>query len=191
MNKKKRNIIIVVVIIALIACAGIIYKVVSRNNSPKLTEQEVQKIALEDASIKNNEVATISVKYDADDNEYEVDFITNDGTKQYEYTIDGNSGQIEERDYESITINNKSNTGEIKTSNSPINLDKAKEIAVTDAGFTISQVKFVSEKYEKEDKEFDIEFIGTDKSDSKEYKYEYNIKDNGKIISKDKDRDLN
>lgn len=187
MNNKKKNVIIVVVVIALIAGAGIIYNSVKKANSPKLTQQEVKKIALDDAALTNDNLHSLSVSYDDDDNEYEIDILTKDESNKYEYTIDGNSGKIKKRDYESIAINESN----ISKNNKEITIEKAKNIALKDAGFKSSEVKFVVEKYENDDKEFDIEFIGKDKSDSKEYKYEYSINNKGKILSKEKDRDLN
>lgn len=62
MDKKKRNIIIIVLVIILIVCAAIIFTIIQRNNSPKLTEQDVQKIALEDASITEDDATSISIE---------------------------------------------------------------------------------------------------------------------------------
>ena len=93
----------------MIVCAAIIFTIIQRNNSPKLTEQDVQKIALEDASITEDDATSISISYEQDDNEYEVEILSENNSKKYEYTIDGNSGKIEERETESITINKNVN----------------------------------------------------------------------------------
>lgn len=62
------------------------------NFKAKLTEDEVLKIAREDADLKEKETDRSRVKLDYDDGilSYDVEFYS--GNKEYDYEIDANSG---------------------------------------------------------------------------------------------------
>lgn len=120
-------------------------------------------IALADAGLEESDVIFTKEKLDWDDGVavYDIDFLTAD--MEYEYEIDAATGVIMDKSTE--TFRNYGTAG----TDALIGEDKAKEIAVTHAGFTTGEVFFTKIKLEKEHgyTEYEIEFY----KDRVEYKY--------------------
>lgn len=159
-------------------------------------------VALEDAGFKAEDVGNLSAHYDTEDgiSVYEVSFTA--GGYEYEYVVRASNGKIIEADRDSIanptpdsnTIDKKeetknsleSDTNSSVSSSEPssnyIGIDKAKSIALKDAGLSASSVTFTKAKLDREDgiRVYEIEFFTRDM----EYEYEINAT-SGKIRDKD------
>ena len=119
---------------------------------------------------------------------YEVEFYS--GNTEYDYEIKAATGEILsfDKDIENYTIpsNTSDNSGKNTTSSKPsssyIGIDKAKSIALKDAGLSASSVTFTKAKLDREDgiRVYEIEFFTRDM----EYEYEINAT-SGKIRDKD------
>ena len=123
----------------------------------------------------------MKVEYDKEDKEYEVDFRA--GDYEYEYTIAAYSGKILSHDKEYDPVETKPKETQPKE-NEPIGKDKAAQIALDHAGVSASKATNMKVEYDKEDKEYDVDFRAGD------YEYEYTIAAySGKILSHDKEYD--
>ena len=151
-------------------------------NSSYIGVEKAKAIALKDAKV--SDVTFVKVKLDTEDGVkvYDVEFYK--GNVEYDYEIDAITGQIREKDLdiENFSIPKKKATtnkqttkatkSKVKTSTKKaakdIGVEKAKSIALKDAG--VSNVKFTKAKvdYENGIKVYDIEF----RKGNKEYDYE-------------------
>ncbi|MCI9438828.1 MAG: hypothetical protein HFH85_17055 [Lachnospiraceae bacterium] len=127
------------------------------------TMDSAKSIALADAGLTESDVTFTKEKLDWDDGVavYDIDFFTAD--MEYEYEIDAATGVIMDKSAEAFR-----NPGTVGT-DTLIGEDEAKEIAVTHAGFTTTEVFFTKIKLEKEHgyTEYEIEFY----KDRVEYEY--------------------
>ena len=127
------------------------------------TMDSVKSIALADAGLTESDVTFTKEKLDWDDGVavYDIDFFTAD--MEYEYEIDAATGVIMDKSAEAFR-----NPGTVGT-DTLIGEDEAKEIAVTHAGFTTTEVFFTKINLEKEHgyTEYEIEFY----KDRVEYEY--------------------
>ena len=154
------------------------------NNTSDIGVEKAKEIALKDAKV--SDVTFVKVKLDTEDGVkvYDVEFYK--GNVEYDYEIDAATGQIREKDLdiENYTIPQKKNKNKNKNSNntSDIGVEKAKEIALKDAG--VSGVTFVKAKLDYDDgiRVYDIEFY----KDNVEYDYEIDAT-TGQIREKDLD----
>lgn len=163
-------------------------------------------IALADAGFKAEEVADLKAHYDSEDGVavYEVDFTANGF--EYDYSVKASDGTILESQREKIkasetvdkstdkadgtssaTPNSGSTneSGSSSTSNPSskyIGVDKAKTIALKDAGLSASSVTFTKAKLDRDDGVvvYEIEFY----SGNTEYEYEINAT-SGQIRDRD------
>lgn len=203
MSKNKKIIAgVVAVIVVMAGAGGAWWYFEHKTKTPDITEQEAINIALKDSGMAK-ENTNITWSYDSEDNEYEVDLLSNDRTQEYDYTISGKNGKIKDKEVSTNQISqngseaangqNSNQNGNLNGSQNTaaITVDHAKETALRDGGFTVSEVEFVKQKYDREDNDYDIEYIATDKKDGKKYKYEYEISaSDGKIVKSEKDADL-
>lgn len=157
-------------------------------------------VALADAGFKAEDVTNLTSHYDSDDGVavYEVEFVANGF--EYDYTVKASDGKIIEAQRESIkdsdatssatpdqgpqqssgssessSTGNSSSNGSSSTNNPSskyIGVDKAKSIALKDAGVSASSVTFTKAKLDKDDgvAVYEIEFYSGDT----EYEYEIN-----------------
>ena len=167
-------------------------------------------VALADAGFKAEDVADLKAHYDSEDGVavYEVDFTANGF--EYDYSIKASDGTILESQREKIKVSEpvdlytdkadgtspatpNSGSGSGKTnetgsssasnpSSKYIGVDKAKSIALKDAGLSASSVTFTKAKLDKDDgvAVYEIEFY----SDNSEYEYEINAT-SGQIRDRD------
>ena len=143
-------------------------------------KDKAKSIALNHAGISESKAASIKVEYDKEDKEYEVDFRS--GDYEYEYTIDAYSGKVLSHDKEYDPVETKPKETEPK--NELIGKDKAKQIALNHAGISESKAASIKVEYDKEDKEYEVDFRSGD------YEYEYTIDAySGKVLSHDKEYD--
>lgn len=134
-----------------------------------MNPQQAKQIALQHAGFTERQVRSLRVERDHDDGriEYEVDF--KNGDYNYEYKINGNTGQIYSHKFEKRRLNL---LGVFKSSN-PQNLiqgEYAAQIALNHAGLQANQVVMGQFSYDFDDGEhlYDIEFY----KDYIAYKYE-------------------
>ena len=164
---------------------------------------KARKIALNHAGVSNPNY--IEVEFDADDGLiiYEVEF--NTSSREYEYEIDAKTGDIIYTNYEpnddnynysssnnstsssnnssSNSNSSSSNRSSTSTSSNYISSSKARQIALNHAGATSSTATRIHVELDREDNEYQVEFI----YNNREYDYEINAT-TGKIIDYDSER---
>lgn len=190
---------IVVVMVLLLSIDAFDELVSLKRNSAKqhISGVQAESIALEHAGLAKAQVTFVNTSSDYDDNRsvYDIEFYS--GNVEYDYEIDASSGRIIEsdREIEYYTIPNsavnKSNSGQASQPVLPssgnelsISEEEAKLIALSDAGFSEAQVKWLKVKLEREDGVlvYEVDF----EKDRTEYDYEIDaIK--GTIIKSDVD----
>lgn len=136
-------------------------------------EDEAKNVALKDAGVKEKETTYLTVHLDTDDGMevYEVEFMV--GNKEFDYDIDAYTGQIVSKDFD-IEGNNGGTT-----TKGTVTQDQAKEIAVKDAGFAMTDVSFTKVKQEYDDgfHKIKVEFV----CNGVEYEYDIDA-GTGKIL---------
>lgn len=146
------------------------------------TMDSAKAIALADAGLTEEEVTFTKEKLDWDDGVavYDIDFHTSD--MEYEYEINAATGVIMDRSQE-VFRNPGNQTG---NADSLIGEDRAKEIAVDHAGFSVTEVFFTKIKLEEEHgrMEYEIEFY----KDRIEYKFTIDASD-GTILEYESEYD--
>ena len=144
--------------------------------------EKAKSIALSHAGFAASQVQRLKVEKDYDDGrlEYEVEFYA--GTTEYDYTISGTDGTILKQDKEE---HGGSQTTQ-PSAGSDIGAEKAKSIALSDAGFTASQVQNLQVEKDNDDGrlEYEVEF----RVNGTEYEYTISATD-GTILEKDIDKD--
>ena len=144
--------------------------------------EKAKSIALSHAGFTASQVQRLKVEKDYDDGrlEYEVEFYA--GTTEYDYTISGTDGTILKQDKEE---HGGSQTTQ-PSAGSDIGAEKAKSIALSDAGFTASQVQDLQVEKDNDDGrlEYEVEF----RVNGTEYEYTIPAAD-GTILEKDIDKD--
>lgn len=107
-------------------------------SSDVISSARAREIALDDAGVKESDARFVRVDLDWEDGrlQYEVEFYS--GNKEYDYDINAVTGDILDRDYdiEGYTIPTDGSADYIGK-------EKAKEIALDDAGVRESEVRFV------------------------------------------------
>ena len=176
------------------------------NNLKNITIEQAKEIALKHAGLTMDQVSFFESENDIDNGleKYDIEF-SHDG-KEYDYEISLVDGSIiqydneieprnDENNNKANSVNNKQedvasvssasvtqNSTQSNTSN--ISVEKAKEIALSHAGLSSSQVIFVQAKseYEHGIQKYEIEFY----CNGIEYDYDINAT-NGQILSYDHD----
>lgn len=134
-------------------------------SSDVISSSRAREIALDDAGVKESDARFVRVDLDWEDGrlQYEVEFYS--GNKEYDYDINAVTGDILDRDYdiEGYTIPSDGSADYIGK-------EKAKEIALDDAGVRESEVRFVRVELDWDDgrPEYEVEFY----SDTTEYDYD-------------------
>ena len=130
----------------------------------QITMEEAKKTACLDLGLSVSEVTFTKEKLDYDDGIalYEIEFFTE--TQGYEYEIKADTGEIYSKEIEDRKQQN------FGSSESQVDMEQAKSIAVSHAGFSVSDVAFTKEKLDSEDgiTVYEIEFL----KDGMEYEYE-------------------
>lgn len=158
-----------------------------------ITQKDARKIALEDAGLTEAEVTVSAEKLDTENGVavYEVDFVK--GNVKYEYDINATTGAVYSKSSESSertalpstetaaqpseTAAAAANatvapTAENRSNNSYIGLERAKAIALSDAGLSAASVTFTEAKQDFDDgvPNYDLDFYTA----THEYDYEIN-----------------
>lgn len=190
----------VILVVALLAFAGIKAGAAIMNNQGIGLDQATQ-IALKNAGFEESEVSLLRGHFDRDDglSTYDIEFRGSDNF-DYDYLISADDGTIIEanKEYADIlpdqTAPSEDSQGETPQAEAPqngsqtsgglIGVEKAKSIAASDAGLTVSQVNFVKAYQDYDDGiyVYEVEFISGD------LEYEYEIHGtSGTIMDKDVD----
>ena len=139
-----------------------------------ITLEQAKQVALKDAGLSESQVTFRKQKLDNDDGWlfYELEFATS--TTEYEYDINAATGAISGQDVETVRQSGTSgstsgNSGSTSTGTA-ITLDKAKSIALGDAG--LSTATFLKNELDYDDgrQYYELEFV----SGSTKYEYEVN-----------------
>ena len=173
---KKLGTISIIISLFLISCA----------NKNVISADEAKQIAVSDANFNENDVSFTKVKQDHDDGilNWEIEFIANNA--KYEYEINANNGSILKFEKKSFSNNgnvanvNQNATNINKNANAQgIDVEKAKLIAVQNAGLDINNVTFIKQKYDIDDgiAQWEIEFV----SNNNKYEYEISASD-GRVL---------
>ena len=187
---------IILSIIGILVLCGIIFFAANAIlNQVLIGKKEAKNIALSDAGVFSDDISRIRVEQDFDHGsfEYEVEFYSKGN--EYEYTIDGKTGEIISKDIdyqESMKVPSKNQQtqlpaqilGDSASQQALITEQRAKEIAMQDAGVLESQISSQRIKLEMDDGiwEYEVEFyVG-----STEYDYEIDAA-SGAIRDKDMD----
>lgn len=151
----------------------------------EITKEQAQQKALENAGVKESQVAFIRAELDWEDGRkvYDVEFFTED-YKEYDYEISAADGSILSVDYDAETAfyferGNRSN-GDVSVTS-----DQARKTALDHAGVKEEDVPFIHVKLDYDDglQVYDVEFYT---EDGKEYDYEIDAQ-SGTILSWDYD----
>ena len=166
---------------------------IQRNGDPSdkayIGVEKAKEIALSDLGVTAADVVFKKTELDFENRTmvYEVEFVNNN--VEYEYVIDAQNGEIiyVDREYErkNSTYNNQRVTQvENAGMNNLIGEEKAKQIALANAGITEGQIKGLRIRREYDDGvvKYEIDFF----VDNVEYEYEINAK-TGTIIKVEKD----
>lgn len=146
--------------------------------------KEAKSIALKHAGISSSAATFVKTEKDYEDGiqVFEIEFYS--GNTEYDYEIRVSNGEIisYDKDIENYSIPSKNSGSSQTPSSNYIGVDKAKSIALKDAGLSSSSVTFTKAKLDREDgvRVYEIEFFTSDK----EYEYEINAS-SGKIRDKD------
>lgn len=149
----------------------------------QISLDEAKDAALSDAGLSSSDVTYMKEKPDYEDGiaVYDIEFYTS--AHKYEYEINAETGGIHSKTVESF-LPGTGQTGNNPDSGASISMDEAKNIAVTHAGFSESDVTFSKAGQDMEDGQlaYEIEFY----KDGREYEYTINAA-TGDIMEYDMD----
>ncbi len=169
---------------------------VDSRTSNKITIEQAKEIALKHAWLTKDQVSFIETENDIDNGaeKYDIEFYCNG--KEYDYEISAIDGEIIQYDSD-INEDNNQNNNQSNTQNNSVNnaqsnanntanisLDKAKQIAVSHAGLTSSQVTFKKTELDFDDgiQKYEVEFY----YNNREYSYEIDA-NTGNVLSYEQD----
>ena len=143
--------------------------------------ERAKSIALSHAGLASGQATFVKAKLEFDDGRwvYEVEFYTG-GYQEYDYEIDAYTGAVLSYDYDAEGWAPPAQG----TGGTYIGLDRAKSIALSHAGLSAGQVRFVKARLDRDDGrwEYEIEFV----SGSWEYEFEIDAY-SGAILSYEKE----
>lgn len=155
----------------------------TNTNATYIGEARARQIAMQDANVSNPTFHKTKLERENGRMVYEVEFYS--GNREFDYEIDAVSGVILHRDYD-IENFNIPNTNTTTPSTGDIGSERAKQIALTHANLSASQVwgMKVEQDYEQGMRIYEVEFD----YGRTEYTYEINAA-NGEIIKFEQDND--
>ncbi len=160
------------------------------SKTKQISINEAKQIALAHAKVAQKDATFVKTELEYENNRqvYDIEFYS--GNVEYDYEIDAVSGEIISSDLDiedySIPVNTQDTQQQtnVNAANGDIGIEKAKDIALSDAGLSRGNVSFVKAEPDYDDgvKVYDIEFY----SANVEYDYEINAA-SGAIVSVDRD----
>ena len=149
-----------------------------------ITADRAKEIALKDAGLTAGQVTFIRAHLDWDDGRrvYDVEFYNTANYTEYDYEIDASTGAILSKNFDAEYYTQPGTGG----TGAAITAERAKEIALSDAGLSASQVSFIRSQLDRDDGRlvYDVEFYNT--ATYTEYDYEIDA-GTGAIVSSDFD----
>lgn len=146
-----------------------------------ISADRAKEIALADAGLKEGTAVFLKVKLERDDGRYQYDVEFYSGAMEYGYEIDAITGKIlsAERELDDFIVPTDTCGA---ASGGTISAERAKEIALADAGVSGNNAVFTKVKLDRDDGrlEYEVEFY----AGSMEYEYEINA-ETGSILSRD------
>ncbi len=177
-SKASLTIIILIAIIVIFG-TGTVYAASAIAQNSSIGAENAKNFSFADAGIDPTSAKAVQAEFEYEQGQfvYEVEFIA-DGT-EYEYWINASDGTVVKKDIEIVTLDGKD-----EVTSAQISLEKAKEIALSDAKLTENTVTFTTAKLDMEDSisVYEIEFY----KENIEYEYEINAS-NGTIYSRSKE----
>lgn len=186
-----------IVVIALVVALAIRGAVASESNVD-IGPEKAKKIALEDAKVKIDDVTFTKCVLDKDKGKqiYDIEFYTD--MAEYDYEISADTGNVYSRDTEPVkqrkkvskkkkNVASSKGTKKARDASKYIGVEKARNIALRDAGISSQNAYFNKAALDHDDgyPVYDIEF----RSGDIEYDYEINAV-NGSIIEKSVEREV-
>lgn len=154
----------------------------SGNAGSYISDDRAKEIALKDAGVKAEDAIFLKVKLEREHGRFQYDVEFYSGSSEYEYEIDAATGKIlsADRELEDFIV-----TPSPASNGETITAERAKEIALADAGVRANRAVFTKVKLDWDDgrPEYEVEFY----AGSMEYEYEIDAR-TGKIISREIDR---
>lgn len=154
----------------------------SGTSSSYISVDRAKEIALTDAGLTVGNAVFLKVKLEREDGRYQYDVEFYSGTTEYDYEIDAVTGKILSTDRELDDFIVPIGASDSSPSSGTISADRAKEIALADAGVRANNAVFKKVELDRDDGrlEYEVEFY----AGSMEYEYEINA-ETGNIISRD------
>jgi len=159
------------------------------SKTKQISINEAKQIALAHAKVAQKDATFVKTELEYENNRqvYDIEFYS--GNVEYDYEIDAVSKEIISSDLDiedySIPVNTQDTQQQtdVNAANGDIGIEKAKDIALSDAGLSRGNVSFVKAEPDYDDgvKVYDIEFY----SANVEYDYEINAA-SGAIVSVDR-----
>lgn len=156
MRKMAATIVALMISVAMVGGLAGSMTVMEVNAASTISKKKAKKIAFKDAGVKSSEVDADSLSIKKKSSKYEIEFETDD--YEYDYEINAKTGKIIEKDVEIFTV--KAQATNAKT----ISKNKAKKIALKDAGVSKPKKMKVSLKTDDDD-EFDYDDDSDDDND--------------------------
>ena len=156
------------------------------SGTASITAERAKQIALNHAGLSSSQVSFVRAHLDWEDGRrvYEVEFYNTSNYTEYDYEIDASSGDILSYDHEAEYYQRPSTGTGSSGGSAAISTEQAKQIALSHAGLSSSQVSFIRSKLDWEDgrRVYEVEFYNT--SNYTEYDYEIDAS-SGDILSYD------
>lgn len=164
----------------------------------QISESKAVTAAMRDANLSKNDVTKTEVDKEIEDGMavYEIDLTTIDG--DYDYVIDGKTGDIISRDIDRNTLNTSTSASTSANQNSSeqsapqatpsakISADQAKEIALKDANRSESDVINLTVEEETDNGKVYLDVSFDDPANNRDYSYDIDG-ETGAIVTKTED----
>lgn len=158
---------------------GTVFAASAIAESSSIGAENAKNFAFADAGVDPVSASNVKVEFDYEHGQfvYEVEFMA--GNSEYEYWIKASNGTVVKKQVEIVTQD-----GSSAIATAEITLDRAKEIALEDAGLAAADVTFTKEKLDVDDgiSVYDVDFY----ADNVEYEYEINAV-TGAVYSKSRE----
>lgn len=177
-KKTAATIACIIVVVALLG-TGTVFAASAIAESSAIGTENAKNFAFADAGIDPASASNVRAEFDYEHGQFVYDIEFEAENSEYEYWIKASDGTVVKKQAEIIAQN-----GSNAVATAEITLDKAKEIALDDAGLAITDVTFTKEKLDVDDgiSVYDIDFY----TDNIEYEYEINAV-TGAVHSKSKE----
>lgn len=177
--KKTAATIACIIAVAALLGTGTVFAASAIAESSAIGTENAKNFAFADAGIDPVSASNVRAEFEYEHGQFVYDIEFESGNSEYEYWIKASDGTVVKKQAEIIAQN-----GSNVVATAEITRDKAKNIALDDAGLAITDVTFTKEKLDVDDgiSVYDIDFY----ADNMEYEYEINAV-TGAVHSKSKE----